>query len=519
MGAGTSKGKDDSNNNNNNSSSNSKTEDSDREVQRIITFSFRQMSLGESKETDVQDTKESLRVFGELAEEGGNIEMQYMLGSMYCFGEGVEMDFEEGFKWFEMCALQGDRRGQLALAILYCNGEGVEENQELALEWLIKAAEGGHRTAQINLADSYMSGVGVEKDEHEAAKWYRMAAENGSVTAQYNLARYYHIELGEVGETEALKWYRVAAHNGDTGAQYNLACLLLAGNHKDEEESLKWFKIAARNGEVTAQSVLGRMFVENGDVENGIKWLKIAAMGGSEAAQRRLGLYYSEGKIVAKNDQLAAGYLILSALQEKPGSEHSQFLLAVMYEYGEGVPQDQDEALKWYKLSAENNVVEAQIRLARHYRLEKPNAELEEIWFERAAHNGSPNAQFALGCHKLEKGEDTEGLKWIKLGAQNGYAEGQWFIGNLYFQGVNVQKDPKEAAKWVKMAANNGVVKAQFYISLMYYAGEGVERDEEEAIKWMSLAAENEFEDAAQQLKNMKARGAQERILKEKFKF
>ena len=58
-----------------------------------------------------------------------------------------------------------------------------------------------------------------------------------------------------------------------------------------------------------------------------------------------------------------------TALQEwrplaEQGNAAAQFNLGQMYFEGEGVPQDDDEALKWYRLAAEQGIAAAQSNLA-----------------------------------------------------------------------------------------------------------------------------------------------------------
>ena len=44
------------------------------------------------------------------------------------------------------------------------------------------------------------------------------------------------------------------------------------------------------------------------------------------------------------------------------GAAAAQFDLGLMYENGQGVPQDYAEAVKWYRLAAEQEIAEARLR-------------------------------------------------------------------------------------------------------------------------------------------------------------
>ena len=55
--------------------------------------------------------------------------------------------------------------------------------------------------------------------------------------------------------------------------------------------------------------------------------------------------------------------------REISGDADAQFLLGVMYDTGQGVPQDYQEAVKWFRLAAEQGVASAQYRLGFMYAL------------------------------------------------------------------------------------------------------------------------------------------------------
>ena len=54
----------------------------------------------------------------------------------------------------------------------------------------------------------------------------------------------------------------------------------------------------------------------------------------------------------------------------------------------------------------------------------------------------------------------AEGLKYYRMAAEQGDAEGQWLMGRAYEGLYNVPCDYAEAVKWYRMAADQGFVKA-----------------------------------------------------------
>ena len=67
---------------------------------------------------------------------------------------------------------------------------------------------------------------------------------------------------------------------------------------------------------------------------------------------------------------ILAGQTDVEALKAKAeqGDASAQFRLGFMYNTGEGVPQDDAEAVKWYRLAAEQGDASAQFNLGNHVR-------------------------------------------------------------------------------------------------------------------------------------------------------
>ena len=82
------------------------------------------------------------------------------------------------------------------------------------------------------------------------------------------------------------------------------------------------------------------------------------------------------------------------------GDADAQFNLGVMYANGEGVPQDEAEAVRWYRLSADQGNAFAQYDLGFRYAigLGVPQDEAEAVrWYRLSADQGNADAQYNLG--------------------------------------------------------------------------------------------------------------------------
>lgn len=78
-------------------------------------------------------------------------------------------------------------------------------------------------------------------------------------------------------------------------------------------------------------------------------------------------------------------------------------------------------------------------------------------WYKLAAEQGIADAQYNLGIiYTLQFNDKIEGIKWTKLAAENGNVNAQWNLANYYF---------------VKGRQSLGVLKKFFYESSAYWFG------------------------------------------------
>jgi hypothetical protein len=138
-----------------------------------------------------------------------------------------------------------------------------------------------------------------------------------------------------------------------------------------------------------------------------------------------------------------------------------------------GVVKDEREAVKWYRLAADQGDADAQCRLGECYR----------------DGTGVPN-------------DEREAVKWFRMAADKGHARTQFNLGWCYEYGIGVEKDEREVVKWYRLAATQGHVRAQFNLGWCYEYGIGVE-DPREAVKWYRLAADQGHADAVAGLRRL----------------
>jgi TPR repeat protein len=120
---------------------------------------------------------------------------------------------------------------------------------------------------------------------------------------------------------------------------------------------------------------------------------KLLAEQGNAFAQVNLGLMYANGDGVPENDVEAVRWYRLAAEQGHAFAQHN---LGLMYADGEGVPENDVEAVKWYRLAAEQGHAFAQNNLGLMYGNGRgvPENDVEAyVWFSVAAAQGHENAR------------------------------------------------------------------------------------------------------------------------------
>ena len=111
----------------------------------------------------------------------------------------------------------------------------------------------------------------------------------------------------------------------------------------------------------------------------------------------------------------------------------------------------------------------------------------------RLAEQGDADAQ-ALLAEVYYNGRGVrrdyeEALRWARLAAEQGNVRGQSLLGAAYYSGNGVARDPAEAARWARLAAEQGDAGGQMVLGVLYLNGTGVPQDDVSAYMWLTLAA------------------------------
>jgi len=188
------------------------------------------------------------------------------------------------------------------------------------------------------------------------------------------------------------------------------------------------------------------------------------------------------------------------------GDAEAQFTLGLVLARRDGVKHgDWAEAVKWYRLAAEQGYAAAQHEMGVLCAVGagmRKEPEAAAGWYRKAAEQGYSMSQFELahcyGCGFGVPKDMQESFKWCKLAAEQGNAGAQAQLGTMYMVEGNVDA----SLEWTRKAAENGDAIGQYNLAKMYVQGRGVAKDENAASKWLRLSAEQGFGPAIQVLEN-----------------
>src|SRR5260370_2186987 len=237
--------------------------------------------------------------------------------------------------------------------------------------------------------------------------------------------------------------------------------------------------------------------------------LQASAEGGDASAQYALGIAYEGGNGVPQSDESAVKWYRKAADQ---GNAVAQSRLGVMYRIGQGVGRDKEEAVRWYRKAARRGNPQALFNLGVSYYNGDgvpSNPTLAYSWFLLAQEAGNPAAEDAVKrsaeeggrmgtpdalvqvAAMYEKGEELpqsyiEAAKWYRKAAELSPLAAV-NLSSLLIDGKGVAQDYGQAMSFCRRAAKWNYAPGQFCVGYLYQRGLGTPADPKEAAKWYQL--------------------------------
>ena len=369
-------------------------------------------------------------LFKNLAKRG-NRRAMYFMGEYYRFGwAGLPVNSKLGIRYHRLGAEKGEPLCQLNLAYeegankeqilqevvpkilqlaqagdiiaedelgdaflyqipsLVAKYSGIVQGDEKAEFWRKKSAENGYWRAAMGLADAYRDGSGVSQDAGKAItyyeKVYKLHREHAGEAAN-KIGRVYDEQGNHVKKFE---WYKKSVEEGYDYGMHNLALCYRDGEgaQEDQEQAIAWFKKAYElHGDAAGSAANGIGLIYNGQKNyvKQVEWYKKSA---------------------------------------EEGYDWGMYNVACCYRDGEGVQEDQGQAI---------------------------------VWFQKAygLHgDAAGDAANRIGLIYNSQGKHDEKLIWYMDAAREGYDWGMSNVGQCYRWGWGVNQDYGRAREWYQKA-------------------------------------------------------------------
>jgi TPR repeat protein len=147
--------------------------------------------------------------------------------------------------------------------------------------------------------------------------------------------------------------------------------------------------------------------------------------------------------------------------EAEKGDRDAQFVLGMLYDAGNGVPQDQAVAASWYRKAAEQNHLVAQLFLG---------------------------VLFYSG--QGVKQDYVEAARWFRTPADSGQQQAQFYLGWMHAVGNGVEKDDSIAIHWLTKSAAQQNTRAMGMLATELFSRHRDDQDLVDAYAWSHLAAE-----------------------------
>ena len=331
----------------------------------------------------------------------------------------------------------------------------------------------------------------IDNNSPQVASGIRKLAPICKTTTNEEVHYYYNMLLAAFEPEECIKLYETRTSDAYWKTFWASVAYRRIGNSADAEiainELMKWQEYPEINMLVNA---CAGMVIENSE-ENKELVIEYLSQSVTPPSELLSGFFHTILNIIGMEDEECIGYAfykehLLSSKSDsipdkgkettpevvekaKPSDTKSEndaeslFLMGEKYENGDGVQQDYQIAFNYYKQAVEKGHKTALFRLS----------------------------EFVVGLYPRIQLEDSEKVKWVRLCAEQGVANAQWFLGVCYDSAYHgLPKDSLEAAKWFRLAAEQGNECAQHCLGSLYKdGGVGIKQNIREAIKWFELAA------------------------------
>ncbi len=338
--------------------------------------------------------------------------------------------------------------------------------------------------------------------------------------------------------TEDSRWamedgrLQILTYDGDPVAAYILGLRYDYGLDRDQNlsEAFRWYTAAAQMDYTPAMVQLGYFYFHSSDDDPflwedrqtypSLYWFSLASERGDVEGDVGIVRWYEAHRSDPEVFDVSFEPLLRSRLERAVRAENADGLLmkAVCMDTGFLYPQNAMQVRQLLQRAAGTEIAdptdrwavnEANTRLGLSYAAEKDWTTALFYFMIAAAEEYAP-AQFYVG-QIYEDGLGTEAnaesaWEWYERAAQQDYAPALNQIGRMYFNARGTSFNAEEAAYYQKRAAFLGYAPAQINLAYLYEHGYGVEQDYRTAYAYYQMAKEQGYEIAEEGLARVRGK-------------
>ena len=182
------------------------------------------------------------------------------------------------------------------------------------------------------------------------------------------------------------------------------------------------------------------------------------------------------------------------------GHRSANHNLGLIYYKGSGVSVDYPEAAKWFSIAAERKVEDSQRNLLNmYYRKNIPRDEnkIEALLIDLAEKGKQQDIERLVDYYYYDLKDMALAEKQALVLAEKGVVKYQALIANIHIK----KNEYLKAYPWLLKAADAGDYFSKIRLFSVYYVGMGVKQNHREALKWFKSACIQDKEKTNQILK------------------
>ena len=388
-------------------------------------------------------------------------------------------DYAAAWALAKPLAQSGDEIAEYLTGKLLHDGNGTSQDNKEAVVWLRKAAEKGNSAAEEELG--YV--LAFELKQHDEAKvWLQKAIDAKFPPAFRDLGWLIETSGNDAkGLTDAAELYRRGTELNDTDSQALYAKALLNGRGiaKDEKAAAQLY-CQLRSDDSQRQCGLLMMAKAVPDVEpiEGFNLLKKLADHGDDGSQVEVSNAYLRGDVVPKNIDEGVHQLKLAVEKENAAA---YFNMGWLSSQGIGMPKDRQAAFDWYKKAFDKKYAFASRRIADLLWVGiagKPDQAEAIRYYKLSAENGDDDADYVLAvAFNTANDPLKDELAASDIFCKLQKADAIYQCARMMFDEKTRKNDPDRAVVLLRQASDLGQKDAEAHLGYYYMKGINLDQD------------------------------------------